>query len=276
VIIPATAVKPSPGTKCREASSLSHNTYIQCGAPAVAIVHWPNRPDEPELPMCHPCADHNVKNRGAAYRCHDGGDQKIPDGLTVADDDYADDLEDAGPTPERLAAAIQLAIRQIALEDEIAALSQQLDQKNQALRLLAEQELPAALSLTGLRELPLADGKTVAVTEKIVAAITKADQPAAYDWLRTSGNGDLIKREIIAAFGKGQGALADLLLDLIRENAAFKKQKVEDRESVHWQTLGAFVREQLALGTELPPSIGVTTLTRAVITRPKTVETDAL
>jgi hypothetical protein len=52
------------GAKCQEASILSHNFYIPCGAPAVAIVRHDK--DRRSYYMCAPCADHNVRNRGAA------------------------------------------------------------------------------------------------------------------------------------------------------------------------------------------------------------------
>src|SRR3990167_6081004 len=47
---------------CEEASLLSKETFIPCGAPAVAVVK--NRDVNPYF-MCLPCAYHNVRNRGA-------------------------------------------------------------------------------------------------------------------------------------------------------------------------------------------------------------------
>jgi hypothetical protein len=55
---------PTPGTKCEEASHLSHKFYIPCGRPAEYIVK--NRDPRPYA-MCEACADHNVRNRGARY-----------------------------------------------------------------------------------------------------------------------------------------------------------------------------------------------------------------
>ena len=48
--------------RCQEASILSRETYIPCNAPAVAIVHHDR--DGRSYYMCHPCADHNIRNRG--------------------------------------------------------------------------------------------------------------------------------------------------------------------------------------------------------------------
>lgn len=50
------------GTRCEEASTLSIQTYIPCGEPAVAIV---DNGDRRRYYMCEGCTDHNVRNRGA-------------------------------------------------------------------------------------------------------------------------------------------------------------------------------------------------------------------
>ena len=49
--------------KCEEASYLSYKQYIPCGNPAVAII-WHNRDGKHCYPMCLPCANHNIRNRG--------------------------------------------------------------------------------------------------------------------------------------------------------------------------------------------------------------------
>ncbi len=47
---------------CQEASALSMTRYIACGRPASVII---DNGDEHPYWMCEPCADHNVRNRGA-------------------------------------------------------------------------------------------------------------------------------------------------------------------------------------------------------------------
>lgn len=55
---------PPPGSRCEEASPLSHKVFIPCGRPAVVIV---KTRDPKPYNMCAACADHNVRNRGAEY-----------------------------------------------------------------------------------------------------------------------------------------------------------------------------------------------------------------
>jgi len=47
--------------KCQEASILSKEYYIPCGAPATMIV---DNGDKQPYWMCEPCGTHNVRNRG--------------------------------------------------------------------------------------------------------------------------------------------------------------------------------------------------------------------
>jgi hypothetical protein len=49
------------GARCQEASILSRENYIPCGARAVAIVY--HHRDLRGYYMCLPCADHNCRNR---------------------------------------------------------------------------------------------------------------------------------------------------------------------------------------------------------------------
>ncbi len=50
--------------RCEEASILSRETYIPCGAPAAAIV-WHAHDGKHIYLMCLACAWHNVRNRSA-------------------------------------------------------------------------------------------------------------------------------------------------------------------------------------------------------------------
>jgi hypothetical protein len=57
--------KPIPipaDATCQEASPLSRETYIPCGATATAIVY--HEKDHRGYYMCDPCADHNLRHRG--------------------------------------------------------------------------------------------------------------------------------------------------------------------------------------------------------------------
>lgn len=65
-ILVVDAIKEQPGDApltCREASPASREAYIPCGRPAARFVL--SERGKRVYPMCQPCADHNVRNRGA-------------------------------------------------------------------------------------------------------------------------------------------------------------------------------------------------------------------
>lgn len=68
--------------RCEEASTLSGESYIPCNAPAVAVVGWTGRPDQP-IRMCAMCEAHNIKNRGG-YRVAPFGAAVIDEALATS------------------------------------------------------------------------------------------------------------------------------------------------------------------------------------------------
>ena len=69
--------KVPKGSLCQEASSLSRETYIPCMAHATKVIFHPR--DGKSYFMCEPCADHNLKNRGAQLAAAENPDpQPIP------------------------------------------------------------------------------------------------------------------------------------------------------------------------------------------------------
>ena len=49
---------------CQETTGMIGNEYLQCGAPAVALIQHRGRHEGPYY-MCIECANHNVHNRNA-------------------------------------------------------------------------------------------------------------------------------------------------------------------------------------------------------------------
>lgn len=174
-------------------------------------------------------------------------------------------LTAAGPNPLTVRQLSDLATQVIQLEDEIAAQSLLLQTLNERLRILKTSTIPSALDEAGVKAMTLPNGFEVEVQEFLAANIKKEDEPRAFAWLRANKAGALIKNEFKVKLGKGDDTIAKKLV------AACKKLKIpiERKESVHYQTLQAFVREKLQAGKALPPEINVTKVPTATIHRPK-------
>ncbi len=84
-------------------------------------------------------------------------------------------------------------------------------------------------------------GRTVTVKKKYYANISEERRARAFAWLRSTGNGDIIKNELSLAFAAGQDAEAKAVRDWL-EKEAFS---YDEKEAVNANTLKAFVKEQM-------------------------------
>lgn len=115
-------------------------------------------------------------------------------------------------------------------------------------RILREETIPSAMQELGLEEIKLDTGQKLSVKQDVYAAIPAAQKEQAFNWLEQNGFGGLIKVEVTADYRKGE---ADAAMELFQELQQ-RGLQVEFGQSVHAQTLKAFLREQLANGTNVP------------------------
>jgi hypothetical protein len=150
----------------------------------------------------------------------------------------------------------------VTLGEKLEALTAQKEQLERQLSELGEQinelqnrVIPDALTQLRLNEFTLEDGTVIEKTEIITAGIGDANRLEALAWLRDHGHGDIIKNEVKVVFGKGEDGYAIKLLRVLsdmRQQDALRCGAVEQKETVNYQTLNAFVRGRLKAGDPLP------------------------
>ena len=167
--------------------------------------------------------------------------------------DYSQFKEETPAPGGNLMAALNgLADQQQAAEEEVARLEALLDEAKKNLQRITEHEIPKLLDgMDGKINLP--DGRTITIAEKIRASIGGDKKPIAMKWLDDHGHGNLIKRRFIVEFGRDQEEWAKKFEAQLAESDT--PLNVKKERNVHWQTLDAFVREQLEEGGELPLDI---------------------
>ena len=139
------------------------------------------------------------------------------------------------------------------IEDEIAAIEEQLKNKKAEADDISSRVIPELLAEQGLSEIKLADGSKVSVKKEFRCTLPKdeAKRQAAYEWLRNEKLGDIIKNNIFVTFGKGEDDKAKQLLDLAAENGYEPQQKSD----VAWMTLTALFRERIEAGLDMPSDV---------------------
>lgn len=176
-----------------------------------------------------------------------------------------DVVADAERLPDNLGRVGALAAALVAKERVVAEIEAQLSRETAELRRLRERDVPEAMDEVGLTKVTTADGSVVDVRRVVAASIPKERLQEALTWLRDNDHGDLIKRKVAVAFGRGADEEAERLVADLRNRGLH----AEDNVTVHAQTLSAFCRECLEVGVLLPTDLlGVYVGRRAYVKQP--------
>ena len=146
---------------------------------------------------------------------------------------------------------MRMAAEMIETESMIAGMEETLKDLKSRLTHLKTLELPDLMAENGCSTFTHAEtGMTIEVGEFVAGALVKdpVQRKAALDWLAANGAADSIKTEVSVEFGKNEHNMAKDLSAKLKQDGYF----VNDVETIHHQTLLAFVREKMHNGEEVP------------------------
>lgn len=186
--------------------------------------------------------------------------------------------------PDKVATVLDLARRMYDLNRKIELQASFVDQLKAEYNALALKKLPDAMREAGVGdEFPLANGWSVKRTAQFVgnlptaSAISREKDPEAKTAMRKrledalqflvdTGNQGIIKDKFEIQLGKGETNRAKGIENFLRKRGIpFLHDK-----SVHPQTLGSWVREQIKEGRELPFDLfGVHEVVKVTLVAPK-------
>lgn len=170
------------------------------------------------------------------------------------------------PSQDDLLKISNLAVKQEDLEQMILDAEARVADLKGRYAYVSEVELPKAMEAVGMASFKLSNGSSISIEKHLFCGITEENQPKAFGWLEKTGNEGIIKNEFKLNFGKGQDVEAKKLTDILNENGLSFAQK----RAVHWQTLKAFVRRQLADSKPIPTDLfSIVEKNVATIKKPK-------
>ena len=137
------------------------------------------------------------------------------------------------------------------LEDEIVEEEKKIKELKRKSELFSGEVIPTMMQEMNISTLKLADGSAVEVKPIYGASIPKDKHEGAFKWLRDNGLGDLIKNQIIVAFGRNEDNKASDYAVLAQGQGYEPVQKLK----VEPMTLKALVRERLESGKEMPTEL---------------------
>lgn len=149
-------------------------------------------------------------------------------------------------------------------EREYETAEAELKRKKEDTRRLREEAIPLLMAELGVSVIGLEDGTTIKVSKEVYASIANGNKYEAFKWLESNGFGGLIKTDVIISFPRDDRYLAIKWNNFLKE----KGLTVDLNESVHPQTLKAFLKEQMRDGINIPLNLfGAMPVDVAKITR---------
>jgi len=149
------------------------------------------------------------------------------------------------------------------LDSKIADAEQYLKDLKYKKRKVNEEDIPALMQEMGVDSVTV-EGNKVSLRQFVHARIAEDKRDEAFSWLRSIGEGDLIKNDVTVSFNTGQDNLAGAVIDDLRNQGLEPAQKTH----VHPQTLKAWVKGRIESGKEIDfDTFGVFVGTEATIKR---------
>lgn len=127
------------------------------------------------------------------------------------------------------------------VQAEAEKLEESLKEKRDRIKTISEVLIPELFDTIQMTSVTLKSGEKVQVMETYAAGIIKKNQEECFKWLKEHKHDGIITHEVRAKFKKGDEKKVKQLLDFVNKS----KILVNDKKTVHPQTLKAFVKEQI-------------------------------
>lgn len=174
------------------------------------------------------------------------------------------DIDFAADLPSEETAAPDLMKRLVVLAEEVKKL--ETDAALQMVKLAETQAkidkrtqtlIPDIMKSLSMTEFKMEDGTKITIKSSIQCSIPKDLKDKAYQWLKDHGHGGLIKTNLSASFGREDGELVEKVLAALKsfEESEGVEIGAVAEESIHTQTLTAFVREHMAQVANKEPDV---------------------
>jgi hypothetical protein len=111
---------------------------------------------------------------------------------------------------------------------------------------ITTEDIPALMEEMGVDSLEV-DGHKVKVRPFVHARIAEDKRDEAFAFLRSIGEADIIKNDVVVSFSAGQDNMAGAVIDDLRTQGLDPEQKTH----IHPSTLKSWVRQRVEAGKEL-------------------------
>jgi len=155
----------------------------------------------------------------------------------------ADDVEARKPPSDKeLKNVRDLAAELYKRRREVAKLMAEIETHSVAIGVLEEKTIPDAMRAIGLESFGLEGGFRIDLEKFAHGSVTKANEPAFFEWLEKHNFGSIIKHVLTISFGKDEDKWAKkFMADLAKRK---KPIPVERKDGIHAGTWKSFFKER--------------------------------
>lgn len=150
-----------------------------------------------------------------------------------------------------LAEIAETAREVIRAREQVTECEEALKAAQARLRSLQEAVLPELMSIAQQDDLTTVDGYRITIKDMVRGQPSRETEDEAFKWLRSTGNGSLIKSVVTADLGRASQETIDTAEAALSAVGLRSSRK----SSVNWQSLGALVRERISQGLDVPMEI---------------------
>jgi len=113
-------------------------------------------------------------------------------------------------------------------------------------RTIDEEDIPSLMEELGVQSLTV-DGNKVSIDKFVSARIPEHKKEEAFNFIRSIGEGDIIKNEVVVGFGMGQDNVAGAVVDDLRNQGLSPAQKTH----IHPMTLRTWAKNRIENSQEI-------------------------
>ncbi len=138
-------------------------------------------------------------------------------------------------------------IRQsVDLDKQVKDAEQYLKDLQYKKRTIDEEDIPSLMEEIGVESLTV-DGNKVSIEKYVSARIPENRKSEAFGFIRSIGEGDIIKNEVVVGFGMGQDNVAGAVVDDLRNQGLSPAQKTH----IHPMTLRTWAKNRIEKNQEI-------------------------
>ena len=156
------------------------------------------------------------------------------------------------PNDEKFKQLNTLAKSLVDTKNDISEAEENVSKLKESYKQIRENDLPDIMNSLNMDQFKLTDGTVISVKDDVFASIKADKNVEALQWLDDNGLGDIIKHKISISFNRGEHEDAEKFKDMFDKSF---KQELDEKSTVHPQTLKATVKEMVNTGQTLPDNL---------------------